>query len=951
MGMSLPESLKRLELNSNSKRYHIILYSVMFIITALCSYVMFIMVHKTFLTDANGNVDGIAQLYPAYTEIKRMIGNVVSGNGLEVWTWDIGLGDNSMINFSSKLLNPLTYIVIAFPYEHIDIGFTLMIVVTQYLCGLSFMAFGRRVNLGNVQNAIGGLSYAFCGWAIWAIGHMATFLTAMALLPLLILGAEKILNRQSPLLFIAAVAMHMLYSVQWSYIGGITVVIYFVVRYVTEYNDGDCFIKELGMRFLQFCGYGIVGMMISAAVFIPNVMQLRNAVTSSTVKNEVLYSISQYLRIPSGFFAVDCVTGLYSVLAVSSICVILIPAGIKKIRQKNTAAIMTAVFFAASLIPVTGRIFNGMGYSSGRWFYVLIFFLIWMCMESLHKESFSSSNVRLMLVWVCAAGIYSMIVNGVILENASDANLTSCVFGLIFALLLIYVCIKYYSADRKKNHGIIAILLVIVSIAAYVNVEMFPYLGGRLYEFRKAGSIEEVLADSTQRVGCQIQAEDATFYRNDQVDGYTDRRFARVRANENMYFGNRSIYSYSSTIPGSWLEFNKLVGNNCGYFDRTTSYSNDNREGLDLLMGVKYFLGDSTTKKPGASEYAAYGFDDYKVIDGVSVLKNKYDIGLGTAFDKYITESEWLEYSPLEREQVLLQAAVVKDEDVDKLNGVKHASSDEIRTCIKEVPFEISGANNLDFNESDKTITVTGTSSDVSGFDITLPEMRNCRVMISFDGLTKRELPYSKVLELSNASDDRNRLAFAVKSRSYDDNDKFKIEVTKGNIVKAAQVRKGKNQGLNDVEDFNINLGYFDSISGKVNINIDTKGIYDYEDIHVYAVPMDIYDENARILEDSKFHVRSFSDDVIEGTLTAKEDSVLFLSIIDNGGWEVTVDGKKVSSMDDVDVTFKGICVDAGTHEVVLKYHTPNSKIGLALTLSGVTILILIAIRRKRHGN
>ena len=114
---------------------------------------------------------------------------------------------------------------------------------------------------------------------------------------------------------------------------------------------------------------------------------------------------------------------------------------------------------------------------------------------------------------------------------------------------------------------------------------------------------------------------------------------------------------------------------------------------------------------------------------------------------------------------------------------------------------------------------------------------------------------------------------------------------------------------------------------------------------------MDIYDENARILEDSKFHVRSFSDDVIEGILTAKEDSVLFLSIIDNGGWEVTVDGKKVSSMDDVDVTFKGICVDAGTHEVVLKYHTPNSKIGLALTLSGVTILILIAIRRKRHGN
>ena len=951
MGMSLPEFLKRLESDSNSKRYHIILYSVMFVITALCSYAMFIMINKTFLTDADGNVDGIAQLYPAYTEIKRMIGNVISGNGLEVWSWDIGLGDNSLINFSSKLLNPLTYIVIAFPYEHIDIGFTSMIIVTQYLCGLSFMAFGRHVKLNAVQNAVGGLSYAFCGWAIWAISHMATFLTAMALLPLLILGAEKVLGRQSPVLFIAAVAMHMLYSVQWSYIGGITVVIYFVVRYVTKYNDGVFSIKEPGIRFMQFCGYGIVGMTISAAVFIPNVMQLRNAVTSSTVKNEVLYSISQYLSIPSGFFTVDCVTGLYSVLAVSSICVILIPAGIKKIRQKNTAAIMTAGFFAASLIPVTGRFFNGMGYSSGRWFYVLIFFLIWMCVESLQKENFSSSNVRLMIIWVCAIGLYSIIVNGVILKNASDASLTSCVFGVVFALLLIYVCIRYYRTDRKNKYGIAAILLVIVSIAAYINVEMFPYLGGRLYEFHKAGSIEKVLSDSTQRVGCVIQAEDKTFYRIDQVDGYTDSRIARVRANENMYFGNRSIYSYSSTIPGSWLEFNKLVGNNCGYFDRTTSYSNDNREGLDLLMGVKYFLGDSVTKKPGASEYAGYGFEDYQVIDGIHVLKNKYDIGLGTAFDKYITESEWLEYTPLEREQVLLQAVVVKDDETDRLNGIRHASSDEIETCIEEVPFEISEAGNLEIDEDDKTITVTGDSSDVSSFDIILPEIKKCRVMISFDGLTKRELPYSQVLELTDASDSRNRLAFAVKSRSYDDNDKFKIEVTKGNIVKAAQVRKGKNQGLDDVEDFNINLGYFDSISGKVNINIDTKGIYDYEDMHVYTVPMNIYDENAKMLENGRFDVQRFSGDVVEGTLTAKDDSVLFLSIIDNGGWEVTVDGEKVSSMDGVDVTFKGICVDKGTHEIVLKYHTPYGTIGLAVSLAGIVMLLAVIIKRGRNRN
>ena len=82
--------------------------------------------------------------------------------------------------------------------------------------------------------------------------------------------------------------------------------------------------------------------------------------------------------------------------------------------------------------------------------------------------------------------------------------------------------------------------------------------------------------------------------------------------------------------------------------------------------------------------------------------------------------------------------------------------------------------------------------------------------------------------------------------------------------------------------------------------------------------------------------------------MTAKEDSVLFLSIIDNGGWEVTVDGKKVSSMDDVDVTFKGICVDAGTHAIELKYHTPYVTIGIAISLAGIAVLLAVMIRRGR---
>lgn len=969
-------------------------YTILFLITALCTYALFIVLPRTFLSNADGNVDGIAQQYPIYSEIKRMIHALLTGAGWESWSWDIGLGDDAFIEFSTRLFNPLTYLVIAFPQKYLDLGFTLMVLIMQYLSGLSFMLLGRKVNFDYRQNITGGLCYAFSGWVIQSIMRQGTFLMATILFPLLILGAEKIVRKESPLVFIFAVAAHVLYSMQWTYIGAITIVMYYVVRMITGASAGYAEIctdrpryeragitgmpaierKDIGGITAVFIASGIAGIIMPGVILLDTISRMRATTTASTVESQTLYSIAEYLGMPTGLFMTTPTTEAYTVLGLPSVCIILLPLIVRSVRKKSAPAVMTVILLVLSLLPFTGRVFNGMSYSVGRWYYVLAFFMVWSVMEWYRPETFREtgevagrSAKRIMTWWIAGLAVWGLGVCWLLLGITDLTGAASIVMGTATGLLLIRLLFiggleepADESAGTKRNRLLVTAMIV-VGIVSYVNTELFPGLGESIHTLCQVGRIESDFSDSTQRVGPAVQAEDTSFYRIDQVDGYTDARIARVRANENMYWGNRSVYTYLSTMESRWHEWCRLTGNNAGYFDRTTVYSNDNREGLDFLTGVKYFLGDSTTKKPGANDYAAYGYTPYKEIDGVQVLKNKYCMGLGTAFDKYITESELEKYTPLEREQVMLQAAVISDEDAAENGGadapVQHAAAGDIKTDIRVTEVGLSDFDNID--AEGLTAAGTGYAGNKGGtltvhkdasFSIDLPQTEKARVMIAFEGWTRDKSDFDTDLTLKGKDFKGNPLAHAVQAASYEDNEKFKLELSCGNIVKAAQMRKGKNQGYSDVKDFYVNLGYFDSISGKIKVDIDRPGVYHFDSVRAYIVPMDIYDEAAQKLEKSAVNISSFDGREVSGTVSAEKASVLYFSILDQPGWKLYIDGKETERFSRVDTAFMGAVIPAGNHEIKLTYRTPFMMQGALLTAAGLAAAAFLTIRAKRRS-
>lgn len=249
---------------------------------------------------------------------------------------------------------------------------------------------------------------------------------------------------------------------------------------------------------------------------------------------------------------------------------------------------------------------------------------------------------------------------------------------------------------------------------------------------------------------------------------------------------------------------NILVGNNYGYARRVAVISNDNRTGLDYLCGVKYFLGDDLKNgTTGSDEYAGYGFEEYQTLDGVRVFRSKYDVSLGYVFDKYMSESEFEKLGYAEREQALLQAAVLPDDrDIPSLSSMK---ADDIRTAVRDVKFEVAESDGAVLNDDNIVVDKIGGSVTLKAEDV-----ENSQLLLSITGL------------LRNVSEGQS--------------ESFEMHV-KSEFVEEIANNKRTNQTIPNIKDYNLNLGYYDHYSdGKIKISFSAPGVYRYDDLKLKAM-------------------------------------------------------------------------------------------------------------------
>lgn len=899
--------------------YPYAVYTVLFALVFLGVFFTFLQQHKGFVQYGDGYRQGLFWVH----ELRDLIDSLLSGHLPDTWTWYGGLGRPTK---TGLLLDPFLWVAAYFTNSHPELGYTIAVTLEMYCSGFAFLLFLRKVNVDHLYGIMGALCYSFSSWVLCTVMIQGSFINNTVLFPLVILGIEKIYRKESPFLFMLVVAYYCMRMPYFAYMAAIMAIVYILLRYFHYHEEWQG--RDYFLTMAKFFGYGFVGLLTSMVVFISNLIGIKGASTDSGILHDYLrFTDDYYISIIQSFIGTRTISDNYTFLGISFLIIFGLILAIRYFSFKNTPVVMTILSFIMILIPVCNRLFNGMTYPTGRWMFMLVFFTVWAGTAALGQRDRLTRNDMILLAGIMVTMVcYVGVVYKLKLTFFEGAEIKSIAIHSLFAIafLLILAIEKRWFTKYATGWKVLLMVTLCLSIVfvwgSKKTSETDPFL--------QSHKLQKKLDRSVQRVGNKIQ--DSDFYRVDQVQGISVENLLTKYANESLWWKTKSIYTYDSKIPSALLEYNKLVGNNQDYVERTNQFSNDNRAGLDLLQGVKYFLGDDSKWKSKSSNYAGYGFTHADTIDGVEILKAKYHIGAGFGYSHCISEKEFRKLPRLAREQALLQAAVIPDK---RVKAVKKATKDnkelmvtakDIEASITKVPYTLVSTDNVTIGQK-KTLKVTKAGGTMKLY---VGDVSNSQLFLSFDNLVKQQ---------PHLIDQYSETPFTITAAA-------------GNTEKAIMNKLG-NQGIFGIIDFDVNLGYYDAYDGTITITFKDSGEYTYDDIYVSAMKKDVFDSYAPQCQNAKLKVKKYDSESITGTVTMEKAGLLYYAVPDNRGWKITVDGKKVKPIHGLNIAYVGTTVEKGRHNVRLEYHVPMVKPAGAISVLGLLLMIALStLQWRRNG-
>ncbi len=939
-------------------------YTFLFTVTVIITFLPSIITNTSLLW----KTDGLLQHYENLVFLKHRIEQLWTEGSFPFWSWSIGLGADSvssMVSMGYPCFDVFSFIVVLFPEKYISTAYTVEIFLQLYTAGIGFLYFGKITNMSSKFTLWGALGYSFSSWALSTATFHSFFLTPMVWFVFIMAGVEKILRKQSPLVFILSVTMSVITTIYYSYMIAVIVFLYLVVVFVMKEQKT---VRNFARFWGRFILYGGIAACLSALIFIPGVYSLMHAVKDGATSYSFFHTFSSYINYFSFLIGGQCVFEHFSTICVVPLFLLALPCLFHRIRRKEAtpAMIVFALCLLFLLFPIFNSVMNGLGYPSGRWCFIATFFYVWSSIQCLSAPDFHIQKYRKSIACMLAVFGFVLIFAGRIVLNIN--NEVTTITGAV-NLGLSYVFYHLLAKPGQKSCAYLVTFAIVCHTIAIGGVQFFPGISSRLDRYTKYDEIYNKLACSTQRAGTEIQ--DSSFYRIDQVDyisdmKITDKRYtnnsyrpAHTPPNETLVFNTRSIYTYLSSTSGKLFDFYRNVGNSASYYRRTSTYGNDNRTRLDFLMGVKYFLGNNPKNNPptGANEYASFGFSKkQKSTLGVDILQNKYCMGFGCTFDSYITESEWMQLDYPDREQALMECVVIPD---NMKTSLTHADAHKISSGADQASVTITTGSDLFSSKKEMqeisqgnagTIRVTPGKDDLTvhlNGDYTDHELYFVARGLKRDPESTSAMKYSASSGKSLL--DRMR-AHLTTGKNFDDAGSFVMNISMGQIKKRAVNVMGTVQGFSNMEDYIINLGRFQEKDTDIHVSFDTIGDYTFEAIEVLAVPLSTYENQVTDCIDHSFHAVEFQDDRVRGTVdTEAESSMIYLSIPYNDGWRAYVDGHRVDTKR-INTTFTGIPITGtGAHTVELRYRPVGFEIGIGAFGVGVMGSVFVCLLHKRR--
>lgn len=877
--------------------FYLLHYTVLFVILQYGVFSAFYIAKKTFMWRADGIPSYFAGglVYLSQT-VRDGIQKLIAGEGWQFPLYDFRKG----VMKPNLEIEPIQWLAVFWPWDKIDTLYDILTLLRYYLIGVSFSLLGFYFGQKPLSIAIGAISYTFCGFSIYAGVRHPQFMAPMIFLPLLVIGAERVLKGERAWLFTGVVFLSLISSLYFSCMLAILIGIYIFTRYLCVYSkDGIRGAVSLVGRMALWGGAGIL---LGGAVWVPTLIQMMG---TGRVGRDVTilakYATAFYEKCLTGFVLIPGDLGSWTCLGFP---ILAVPAVLLLLFDKRKATnSLKAIFFILTIMvctPIVSYVMSGFNTYSNRWIFAYALCVAAVLMVEL--PLLSAADRKLLAIVGLGTVAYIFLCYFVVRRSYYYEEPLVLLF---LAMSVIAIC---YFAGSWGTSKLLPVCLIITCLS--VNYSAFimysPEQRNYVKEFASKGEPYAALeaGQYTSLAHCEeVQKDDSLFY----VSGNAAQR---AELNSSYYSTLNGLSYFSSGMYESYRSLKDV-------FEVGQRYTNNIDLGLDGRMpllsfaNVKYYALRET-----GTEIWPYGMREIARVKNEKntdiILKNDYALTAGYTYDSYINLQELLELPALQRQEVMTQA-VVLDSTPMRIQAV-HA--DKLEKNATQIPSEI--------------ICSEGISWDGSKLKVT---QENATLELTFRG-SKNSDTYVRVVNLNvtkrfalrvNAKDTETETWFTSKGFTYDHGARTQL-VYLGNAPE----------------------GYT-----SCTLTFPVKGTFTLDGLEIWCQPMDHYAEQIKALRTEPLKNVETNWRGLTGTTSTTKDKFLCFSIPYDKGWTVYVDGEKADLVQ-ANIGFMGVELSAGDHTIELKYWPPGMTLGAVFScvgLVGGAALSLWAKKKKVGGH
>ena len=515
-----------------------------------------------------------ADLYHQYMPFfSELLHKLRGGEGLG-FSFQVGIGSNFLSLFGYYLASPLHIFALLVPEAYLTEFISYLVVVKVGLCGLTCCIYFREhFETSGFLAMLCSLFYALSGF-LAAYNYNIMWLDCIILLPLIILGLERLVKEGRCGLYCVTLALSIFTNFYLSIMICIFLVFYFVLLFLTEKRS----LKIIG----YFVLFSLLAGGMAAVLLIPEVTALLQTDFGDMDFPETVESYFSVLdMLARHFFCVSTERGLdhWPNIYCGSAVLMLVPMYVLdrgiSIRDKFFRLALAGFLLLSFGTNLLDFLWHGMNYPDSlpaRQSFLYIFLILSMCCDVCRR--IKKIDPQLILYGFLAAVGFALFCE----KFVEHEDFYFGVEVLTLAVVSVYAVLLYLYRTRESCRWrfVIKVMAVVVAVAE---------LGGNM------GTTSIWNTDRQGYLG--QQADYRSLYestREKEESLYRLEKFSRKTKNDGTLTGYPTASVFSSTMNSYVMDLYERLGmrhSKVYYsFDGATAFTS-------ALLNVKYMFGDS----------------------------------------------------------------------------------------------------------------------------------------------------------------------------------------------------------------------------------------------------------------------------------------------------------------------------------------------------------------------